>query len=119
MPFNFAETTKRIRDMQHEQNVEWERVVAQAKPHFTALKRYITRALQLGKGQRITFRGTGIAAVYQPSGRGLESMASIDATIHTGINGCEITLKWMPKEIGDLDRKIAAVRDALAAIRME
>ena len=119
MPFDFAETTKRIRDMQHEQHQLWERACEQAKPHFTKLKRYIKSRLKLGKCQWITFRGTGIVSIYKNGGRGLETVACIDAEIRTGVNGVTMQVKWMPEDLPDLDRKIAAIRDALAAIRIE
>ena len=119
MPFDFAETSKRIRDMQHEQNRLWEQAREQAKPHFNALKRYIKLRLKLGKCQWITFRGDGVVSIYKNGHRGLETVACIDAEIHTGVNGVTMQVKWMPEDLPDLDRKIAAIRDALAAIRME
>lgn len=119
MPFDFAETTKRIRDMQHEQNRLWEQACEQAKPHFAALKRYIKSRLKLGKCQWITFRGAGVVSIYKNGHRGLETVACIDAEIRTGVNGVTMQVKWMPEDLPDLDRKIAAMRDALAAIRME
>lgn len=119
MPFDFAETTKRIRDMQHEQHQAWEAAVQQAKPYFAALKKYVRSRLKLGKGQWITFRGTGIVSIYKNGHRGIESVACVDAEIHTGVHGAVISLKWMPEDLGDLDRRLAALRNALAAIRME
>lgn len=119
MPFDFAETSKRIRDMQHQQNRLWDEAVKQAKPHFAALKKYIRKRLQLGKCQWITFHGAGVVSIYKNGHRGLESVACIDATVATGIGGVELKIKWMPEDLVDLDRKIAAVRDALSAIRME
>ena len=117
VPFDFAELSRKVRELEREKSQAWDRAVESAAEPYKTLKRYVRSRLKLGRGQSIVFHGNGVVAIYES--KKLNRVACIDATIRTGVSGVEINLHWLPSGLADLDRKLAAVCDALAAIRME
>ena len=116
-PVDFVEAVEQQRETDRRKNEAWRKAEEAAAEPYKVVKRYVRDRLKLGKLQSIAFHGQGITAFYKNPC--WHQVCAIDATIRTGVSGVEIRLQWRAEDLTDLDRKLAAVRDALAAIRME
>lgn len=115
-PVDYCDAVDREQEFHREKRVALRRAEEAAAGQFKIVKRYVRSQLRLGKYQRVDFHGGGITILHQKKWM---QVCTIHMTIHTGVGGAEIHVKWRAEDLTDLDRKLAAVRDALAAIRME
>lgn len=116
-PIDYTQAIEQQRETDRRKRDAWEQAEKAAAEPYKIVKRYVRSRLKLGKFQNIAFHGQGITAYF--ANPKWHQVCTIHATIATGINGVKLTIEWRPEDLIDLDRKLAAVRDMLAAARME
>lgn len=116
-PIDYTQAVELQRAQEKLKQDAWRQAEQAAAAPYKIVRRYIRERLKLGKYQRIAFHGLGITAYFADPK--WQQVCTIHATIATGINGVKLTIEWRPEDLIDLDRKLAAVRDMLAAARME
>jgi len=104
----------RLENLRHQMEIE-------SREPWKRIKKHVRSRLKLGKMQCVTFAGPGF--VFQTSTRTASGWKHISpyvrGTIYTGVSHTRIEFEWSPKSEDELNRLIAATRDALAAFRME
>lgn len=115
-PVDYCDVVDREQAFHREKRIALSKAERESSGPWKIVKRYVRSQLKLGKYQRAEFHGGGITILHQKKWM---QICTIHMTIHTGVGGVDLCVKWRPEDLTDLDRKLAAVRDMLAAARME